>query len=71
MTRIAIIAGLASTVAIALGSVPASAATYRPMGHVGAPVAVQAARPIIVEPAHFRGHYVRPRHHRHGYRFWR
>ena len=69
MTRIALIAGLAGTVALALSAFSAEAA-YRPTG----PASVHAGNASIVQQARFTRNHQRhyQRHHRpHWYRFWR
>ena len=63
MTRIALLAGLATTIALSLGTVSAQAYEHR-----RGPAVV---RPAIVAPAY--NSYHNPRQHRrhHWYRFWR
>ena len=76
MTRIALIAGLASTLVLAMTAVSAQAEPFR---HDGANV-VHNSRPVIAHPmqiyrrpviAHSMQIYRRPHHNRHVWRGWR
>lgn len=62
MTRLALIAGLAGTIALSLGSMSANAAVV----HVGKP---GIHKPSMTEKVHYR--WYRFHRHHHHYRYWR
>ena len=68
MTRIALVAGLVSTVALALSTFSAEAATYRPAGHGVHSGYTTGFMPVPRYRPHFRPYFA-PRYHRHHH--WR